>query len=860
MKSGLHEEIAKLGTLASGGRPFHAKLGVSEKIFETLGKMYGYFVSDITENNEVADYLASSGSFYKNFADYGQIYISEVYSTLFNFDSSENEAHVSFERSIQESFSQHLESVASLRKSLENQVDVHTLERKVSCITSCIRAMVTLLPDEKTAESFLVGKLSDRLLTKESTSILVLMVPLFDRLLNSIVVICQRFPGLFQIGIDLVKKFLLTPAPALQKLAKSKEQKYQKVKGAAVDAFKSLLQEDSSQVEAQMANLTNRSVTLLNRNESLALSHLYEIMVDILRISTSDTLRTNVYTTLHQSYDQKSGTNLERLVTLGLRVAETEDSASFEPPNICAEIVELTCRAFIAQPGVKSLTHLCNEMPYAHCEWLLHRILRLFTETAVPKSKKNGEHKNISLVDLVATLLRRLHTGWSDFSLQASMKPLFRDFWFYCTIFGFNDATLGFGSKVNHSIGEVAKYSPVLTFDENEPMKQTLATSTPIKSHGQVASHELESIRQGLMLALGSRDEINRLLPAMDYSYLIYHLTVLRLERLRLTACCAGQGKYDYEQVFGYIENQMIQRDKTVGKNCTVLFEIVHTIHNDFLAKQKEKRQFGNVDEALFNDTQLMLVKFNSMQSSSRRLADWNLTATINLFPHMMWHPDVIHSELDLVNQLSQTLTVNDSFTDAPELSLGRFSLKVPDNLETRQKMTQDFIKRSAVFLKQALSISPVLTRSHLQEYLRLKEDQHSTLSSETKSVFDLVGLKAGDFAFSGTRNKYAGEVAYMVKLLKGKGVDTMVQQYHDVIKSENIDEINEQLYRLTALVIIHDISSNQKRLLLRLISRAIVRCFDVSVMETTIQCWQWISSAKSELNDLGKGHMLESE
>ena len=70
----------------------------------------------------------------------------------------------------------------------------------------------------------------------------------------------------------------------------------------------------------------------------------------------------------------------------------------------------------------------------------------------------------------------------------------------------------------------------------------------------------------------------------------------------------------------------MIQRDKTVGKNCSVLFEIVHLIYRDFLLIQKEKRQFTNVDEVLFSNTQLMLIKFNSMHSSSRRLADWNLT------------------------------------------------------------------------------------------------------------------------------------------------------------------------------------------------------------------------------------------
>ena len=97
---------------------------------------------------------------------------------------------------------------------------------------------------------------------------------------------------------------------------------------------------------------------------------------------------------------------------------------------------------------------------------------------------------------------------------------------------------------MDQAIATVAKYSPLLVFDENEPMKQTLAQAAPIK---QRPASEVESVRQGLMLALGSRDEMNRQLPQMDYSYLIYHLTVLRLERLRLAARFED---YDYGFVF----------------------------------------------------------------------------------------------------------------------------------------------------------------------------------------------------------------------------------------------------------------------------------------------------------------------
>ena len=268
---------------------------------------------------------------------------------------------------------------------------------------------------------------------------------------------------------------------------------------------------------------------------------------------------------------------------------------------------------------------------------------------------------------------------------KATIKPLFREFWFYCTICGFNDHTLGHRRNITDNIAIIALYSPVLTFDENEPMKQTLKTSQAIKAQS-VGSKEVESTRQGLFVALGSKDELQRYIGPLDYAYLIYHLTVLRLEKLRLNAFMnksRGDGsrdscnprEYDYNPLFDYIDNQMIQKDKLVRER--VLLEIVQTINVDFLNLQKARRRYTEIDVVLYKHIQLMLVKFNSTNGTSRRLADSNLTGTFNVFSHMMWHPGVITTELDIVQKLSKTLEVNDSFADTPVLKISSYSLKV---------------------------------------------------------------------------------------------------------------------------------------------------------------------------------------
>ena len=59
---------------------------------------------------------------------------------------------------------------------------------------------------------------------------------------------------------------------------------------------------------------------------------------------------------------------------------------------------------------------------------------------------------------------------------------------------------------------------------------------------------------------------------------------------------------------------------------------------------------------SLFCHVQLMWVKFNSTNRTSRHIADKNKTETFNRFIHLMWHPGVIDIELDIVEMLGSTL------------------------------------------------------------------------------------------------------------------------------------------------------------------------------------------------------------
>ena len=190
--------------------------------------------------------------------------------------------------------------------------------------------------------------------------------------------------------------------------------------------------------------------------------------------------------------------------------------------------------------------------------------------------------KVIPLVSLISSCLSRRISEKPEWKASSAVVYLFRDFWFYSTVFGLSDSSLGWQTKLQKDVQNIARYSPILTFEENEPMKQTLEMNSALKGT-QATSKDVEELRQGLISAIGAGNpkdlaDLERNISTMNYPFLIYHLAVLRLERLRLSALVTSAvNDYDYANMFFYVENQMVNRSK--GVRDQVLKEICLTIY-----------------------------------------------------------------------------------------------------------------------------------------------------------------------------------------------------------------------------------------------------------------------------------------
>ncbi|VDN40496.1 unnamed protein product [Gongylonema pulchrum] len=120
---------------------------------------------------------------------------------------------------------------------------------------------------------------------------------------------------------------------------------------------------------------------------------------------------------------------------------------------------------------------------------LLYRLLELFVQLG-HEGRKAGEKSakvmkvstgagNLGvLIPKIASLLRRSTTIHSP---PVRLRNLFRDFWFYCTVLGFNVARIGLWPEEWYEAAcEIACKSPVLT--PQESLRAELIANTTIKS------------------------------------------------------------------------------------------------------------------------------------------------------------------------------------------------------------------------------------------------------------------------------------------------------------------------------------------------------------------------------------------
>jgi phosphatidylinositol 4-kinase A len=192
------------------------------------------------------------------------------------------------------------------------------------------------------------------------------------------------------------------------------------------------------------------------------------------------------------------------------------------------------------------------------------------------------------------------------------------------------------------------------------------------------------------------------------------------------------------------------------------------------------------------------------------------------------------------------------------------------DTLPARESRVKDFADRCQGIVNEAMKWAPRSTRSHLQEYPNQVPTttlpQHSGLALAFDSVLhswmsngaSATNLKRPNCINSDTsrfvsvlclRSKYAGEISGLLSVLdeeaKNGLADRLVRDVWEACKDKNDVKHRGAVWRATAYLIL---CSGVNRNLLHVISASQVELFTESAVDTAVECWQWILTARQDL------------
>lgn len=203
------------------------------------------------------------------------------------------------------------------------------------------------------------------------------------------------------------------------------------------------------------------------------------------------------------------------------------------------------------------------------------------------------------------------------------------------------------------------------------------------------------------------------------------------------------------------------------------------------------------------------------------------------------------------------------------QVPMTSYTLQFMDNMPARENRFKDFSDRCQGIFNEAMKWAPNYTRSHLQQYQ--SQSQAAPFSSREEALaFDSVirswladcvtGVKRN--AASGPRgtsrfvsvlclrSKYTGEIAGLLSVLDDdskKGLtDKLTNDIWEAAKEKNEIKYKGALWRATAFLI--QTFDAQLGKLLHAIASSQVELFTEAAIETAVECWQWILTAREDL------------
>lgn len=496
---------------------------------------------------------------------------------------------------------------------------------------------------------------------------------------------------------------------------------------------------------------------------------------------------------------------------------------------------------------------------------LLVRLLELFVQLGI-EGRRVGEKVSKSTVKMstsagnlgvlmpkIASLLRRMQPISEP---TPKLRSLFRDFWFYCTVLGFDvESSSLWPEKWYNAVCETATKTPVLIATEN--LRSELIDNAAIRSDS-ISPQELQEMRNTVLAELSHQAEAVPLINRFDFANCTYLLSVHRMESMRLIHANHVDA---FSSFFKYIEDKTVRKDKSGLWTC--MLAAAPRIFLSWCEKMMKRRDNDEpTEEALVWHAQFLLFKFNHHLREVRKVADACLSQLVKAFPYLLWNTKVLTTILRLLQELEDNL-LKDPTCREPQFTIEGFekgwTIQLQDSIEGRRAVVKDFSMRVKQILKEALMWAPASTHSNLLEYVsKFGSERDAAMQLAIDATSEGKG-KSGSYLTSlYKRSNYLGQVKGMLATTlsgdidqvtaENKLIDRLEKDFQRACKSGKDNEMEQAVLLLTALFV--SLRSLNERILTLLV-RTPLHNFTESTISLCTMAWNWLLSARPEAHSL---------
>ncbi|XP_065168456.1 phosphatidylinositol 4-kinase alpha isoform X3 [Atheta coriaria] len=536
----------------------------------------------------------------------------------------------------------------------------------------------------------------------------------------------------------------------------------------------------------------------------------------------------------------------------------------------------------VSRAVINALANIAENIQVDSLNSLLVTLLELFvslglegkraSEKSPGATKASSSAGNLGvLIPVIAVLLRRMPSIRNP---KPRLHKLFRDFWLYCVIMGFTAADSGLWPvEWYEGVKEIAIKTPALVSQTSSRSEMRGLQYTSAVRNESVSINELHELRTQILDLLRGATDVSAHVNKLSFAECSFLLSVYWVETLRITN---SDGPNLQIIIIEYLSDSALQKDKNGMWNC--VSSVGEKVFDKFLQVMKNKPKDQARESDLEEHAQFLLVNFNNPQKQIRRVADKFLSLLIDKFPHLLWNKRVLWTTLDILQVLCYSLQLDPNqenpILDIPKTS---WSIQLMDTLEARESIVKDFAANSERILKEAMKWEPHWTRSHIQEYINLMQAQgtyegsHAGLSLALECVQQhgpnnqqCVSLTVGMLdkrpkcvkndvskfvSYLTLRSKYAGELNGLMSFCGQENIRDMtgrlLERVWQSCKDKDVDGHREALWRSTAMLIT---TPELNRSLLHCIASSQVELFNVEAMTTAVACWQWLITARQDV------------